>query len=116
MPVKINSLGKIKKRLKINKNGEAQKQLILSAYRHMDKYVPQDKGNLRTVVDLSSNKITYMSPYASYQYYGIRKDKTHKVRNYTTPGTGPKWDKRMLSAEGDIVVAEVKDFIRRGGK
>ena len=29
--------------------------------------------------------------YAGYQYFGIRADGTHKVRNYTTPGTGKLW-------------------------
>ena len=34
--------------------------------------------------------------------------------NYTTPGTGPYWDKRMVSAEMQDVVKEVQDYI--GGK
>lgn len=29
--------------------------------------------------------------YAGYQWFGVRKDGTHVVRNYTTPGTGTKW-------------------------
>ena len=31
-------------------------------------------------------------------------------------GTGPYWDKRMVSADMQNVVAEVQDFIDRGGK
>ena len=80
----------------------------------MDKYVPMDVGNLRTIVDIQANSITYESPYARYQYYGIREDGTHKVRHYTTPGTGPYWDKRMWSAEGQNVVNEVQNYI--GGR
>lgn len=116
MPVKINSLNKIKKKLKINDNGPAQAFLTQTCYKHMDKYVPKDEGNLRTNVSITTNSITYESPYASYQYYGIREDKTHKVRKYTTPGSGPKWDKRMLSAEKREVIREVKNFIKNGGK
>lgn len=116
MPVRINSLNKIKKRLKIDDNGPAQKFLTETCYKHMDKYVPMKEGNLRTIVDLDKNTITYESPYASYQYYGKRKDKTHVVKKYTTPGTGPKWDKRMLSAEKKDVIKEVQNFIKNGGK
>ena len=74
------------------------------------------EGNLRTIVDIQPDSITYESPYARYQYYGVREDGTHVVMNYTTPGTGPKWDKRMWSAEKDEVLEEVQDFIKRGGK
>lgn len=116
MPVKINSLNKIKKRLKIDNNGPAQAFLTETCYKHMDKYVPMDEGNLRTNVSITTNTITYESPYAAYQYYGMREDKTHKVKNYTTPGTGPKWDRRMLSAEKRDVIKEVKNFIKIGGK
>ena len=116
MPVKINSLNKIKKRLKIDNNGPAQAFLVETCYKHMDKYVPMDEGNLRTIVDLTNHSITYESPYAAYQYYGMRKDKTHKVKHYTTPGSGPKWDRRMLSAEKKDVIKEVQSFINRGGK
>lgn len=116
MPVRINSLDKIKKRLKIDNNGPAQAFLVETCYKHMDKYVPKDEGNLRTIVDINSHSITYESPYAAYQYYGMRNDKTHKVKHYTTAGTGPKWDKRMLSAEKRDVIREVKNFIKNGGK
>lgn len=114
MPVFINSLDTIKRKLKLNENGPAQAFLTETCYKHMDKYVPMDEGNLRTVVNLTPNTITYESPYAAYQYYGVREDGTHQVHNYTTPGTGPYWDKRMISAEINDVVKEVQDFI--GGK
>ena len=29
--------------------------------------------------------------YALYQWYGIRADGSHKVKSYTTPGTGKQW-------------------------
>lgn len=111
MPVYIDSLEKIKKKLKIDDNGPAQAFLTETCYKHMDKYVPMDLGNLRTIVDIQTNTITYESPYASYQYYGKRKDSSHKVKHYTTAGTGPKWDRRMISAEKDNVIKEVQKFI-----
>ena len=114
MPVKLQPTSVIKARLGIDSNGKVQKFLTNTCYKHMDKYVPMDEGNLRTNVNIQSNSITYESPYARYQYYGIREDGTHEVHNYTTPGTGPYWDKRMVSAEMQDVVREVQDYV--GGK
>ena len=117
MPVKMQPTSVIKARLGIDPNGRVQKFFTNTCYKHMDKYVPmsdlESAGNLRTIVDIESNYIIYESPYASYQYYGIRKDGTHKVHNYTTPGTGSYWDKRMVSAEMQDVVKEVQDYMRR---
>lgn len=114
MPVKFQPTSVIKARLGIEPNGRVQRFFTNTCYKHMDKYVPMDEGNLRTIVSLSDNTITYESPYARYQYYGVREDGTHKVEHYTTPGTGTYWDKRMWSAEKYDVVREVQDYI--GGK
>ena len=116
MPVKMKPTSVIKARLGLEPNGRVQKFFTNTCYKHMDKYVPMDEGNLRTNVSLTSDTITYESPYARYQYYGIREDGTRPVQNYTTPGTGPYWDKRMVSAEMLDVVKEVQDFVNRGGK
>ena len=114
MPVKLKPTSQIKARLGIEPNGRVQKFFTNTCYKHMDKYVPMREGNLRTIVDVKSDSITYESPYARYQYYGMREDGSHVVNNYTTPGTGPYWDKRMVSAEMQDVVKEVQDYI--GGK
>ena len=114
MPVKMKPTSQIKARLGIEPNGKVQKFFTNTCYKHMDKYVPMDNGDLRTNVDIQPESITYESPYARYQYYGVREDGTHKVKNYTTSGTGPYWDKRMVSAEMQDVVKEVQDYI--GGK
>ena len=116
MPLKMQPTSVIKANLGLEPNGRVQRFFTNTCYKHMGKYVPKDEGNLRTIVDIESNSITYESPYALYQYYGIREDGTHEVKNYTTPGTGPYWDKRMWSAEGGIVVREVQKMFNRGGK
>jgi len=83
-----------------------------TCYKHMDKYIPKDTGNLRNNVDKGEDYITYESPYAHAQYIG----EIHgsPVRNYTTPGTGPYWDKRMVSAEINDVIEEVQKYVNRG--
>ncbi len=116
MPVNIKPTSVIKARLGLEPNGRVQKFFTNTCYKHMDKYVPKDEGNLRTIVDIQNDSITYEMPYAEYQYYGMRRDGTHVVRNYTTLGTGPYWDKRMVSAEMQDVVKEVQNYIDRGGK
>lgn len=114
MAVRINSLDTIKRRLNINENGKVQAFLTNTCYKHMDKYVPKDKGNLREIVAIRTSSITYESPYASYQYYGQRQDGSHKVKVWTTAGTGPRWDNRMISAEINQVVNEVQRYMDRG--
>lgn len=114
MPIKIRPTSSIKEKLGINPDGRVQKFFTNTCYKHMDKYVPMDEGNLRTIVDIQPTSITYESPYARYQYYGMRADGSHKVKNYTTPGTGPYWDRRMLSAEAKDIEREVQNYI--GGK
>lgn len=114
MPVKLQPTSVIKSRLGIEPNGRVQKFFTNTCYKHMDKYVPMDKGDLRANVNVKTDSITYESPYARYQYYGMRDDGTRVVKRYTTPGTGPYWDKRMVSAEMKDVVNEVQDYI--GGK
>lgn len=113
MPVKMQPVSVIKARLGIEPNGRVQKFFTNTCYKHMDKYVPMDKGDLRTNVTVDINSITYESPYAHAQYVGYT---TGEVRNYTTPGTGKYWDKRMVSAEMQDVVKEVQDYVNHGGK
>lgn len=120
MPLKINSLNDIKKRLNIQEDGPIQAFFTNTCYKAMDEFVPMSANNsqtsLRKNVMVTTNAIYYMSPYAKYQYKGERDDGTHKVKNYTTPGTGPYWDERMKSAKMDKVVKDVKNEMRRLNK
>lgn len=36
-------------------------------------------------------ELVWNNVYAGYQWYGMRKDGTHVVEHYTTPGTGKAW-------------------------
>lgn len=116
MSFKLKPISTIETRLKIQPNGPVQKFLVETCYRYMDKYVPADEYDLRTLVELKPDSITYASPYARYQYKGMREDGTHVVKNYTTPGTGPYWDKRMVSTDMNNVLKEVQNYVNRGAK
>lgn len=114
MSVKMQPTSVIKANLGIEPNGRVQKFFTNTCYRYMDKYVPKDTGALRETVTIDSNSITYEQPYAHAQYIGIVNG--HAVQNYTTPGTGPYWDERMKSVDMQNVVAEVQNFVNKGGK
>ena len=111
----LKPISEIKADLGIEPNGKVQKYFTERCYQHMDKYVPMaDTHQLRENVTVNSNSITYNMPYAHAQYVGIVHGSP--VKNYRTPGTGPYWDKRMVSAEIQDVVKECQAFINRGGK
>ena len=113
MPLKMEPISTIHATIGTDPNGRVVKFFTNTCYKHMDKYVPMDFGNLRENVSIMSDSITYEVPYATYQYKGVREDGTHKVAHYTTGGTGPYWDKRMWSAESDRVLNEVQKYVDR---
>lgn len=73
----------------------------------MDSFVPRLEGDLRTAVALShdSKEIDYNMQYASKQYH-------NHFSNYTTPGTGPYWDKKAAAFHGS---AWAKVFLKGAG-
>ena len=78
----LKPVSKIKADLGIDVGGRVQAYFTDTCYKHMDKYVPKDTGNLRNNVDKGIDYITYESPYAHAQYVGYT---TGPVVNYTTP-------------------------------
>ena len=77
-------------------------------YRYMYKYVPfsgdTQRIHLRENVEITEYEITFKTAYAKRQYYGSQ---TGVPWNYTTPGTGPYWDKQMLSADRKDILKEI---------
>lgn len=114
--LKLNPISSIKKRLELDNNGDVQAFFTSTCQKEMDPFVPKDQGDLRKQIKLRTDSITYESEYAKYQYKGMREDGSHVVRNYSTPGTGPYWDKRMWSVQKDKILRQVENYIKRGGK
>lgn len=114
----------IKKNLGLQPGGPIHKFFTNTCYLHMDRYVPFDSGDLASIVSMSvdGKYIIYEVPYASYQYYGERKDGTHKInennRNRSMhPDATSFWVEKMATAEMDDIVKEVQNEMkRRGGK
>lgn len=72
----------------------------------MEQYVPQREGILRSSVVNTPFKVTYTAPYAVYQFYG------RGMTNYTTPGTGSRWDKKLQSSRIGDLARSLTAFIK----
>lgn len=71
---------------------------------HSRNLAPFKKGALRSQSDTTTTAplkwaVRYKVEYASYQERGARRDGSHKVRKYTTSGTGSKFLERGANAE-----------------
>lgn len=116
MATKLKPVSTIIMDFGLEDKGEGHKFFADTCMKHMDKYVPKDNGPLRETAYRDSDcNIVYEQEYARYQYYGMREDGSHKVSNYTTPGTGPYWDKQMLNAESGDIVEEMTNYIKKRG-
>lgn len=143
MKVKFQPVGVIKSRLGIEKYGPAHKYFAERCRQHMNaKYVPSRNGPLATTSFVSSTcEIVYPQPYAHYQYIGklyvdpkykkgafynenygywsrkgVKKEATDTNLHYSKPGTGPYWDRKMVSADMPDVTKETQEFVKRGCK
>lgn len=65
----------------------------------MNNYVPALDHFLRNsaTIDLSGESVNWNTPYAKAQFHGRVGKGGSPVRNYTTPGTGNRWDLRAKS-------------------
>lgn len=118
MSVKMKPTSMIKRNLGIDPSGPFQKWFTNTCALHMDKYVPYDEGILANTVIIGTNTITYDQPYALYQYYGVRKDGTHKIVNRTLtkhPLATSYWDRHMVTAEMPDIIKEAQNYIKHGG-
>lgn len=88
--VKVDFDGVYKKKDKMMKNG--QYALANQVHADSNNYVPAKSYDLRNLssIALDGKQIIYNVPYARRQYY-------NQYSNYTTPGTGPKWDQKAKS-------------------
>lgn len=116
--VYIKPTDKIINELNLEPNGKLHAFFTNTCALHMDKYVPFDEGflagtvvqNGQTTANVTTAEIRYEQPYASYQYYGQRQDKTHKIVNRSRdkhPLATSYWDKHMVTAEMSEIETEM---------
>lgn len=143
MKVIFKPVNTIKSRLGIEKYGPTHKYFAERCRYYMNsKYVPERKGTLVTTSFISSTcEIVYPQSYAHYQYIGklfvdpkykksafysenygywsrkgIKKEPTNIDLVYTKAGTGPYWDKKMISTDMPTIEKEVQELVKRGRK
>ncbi|MCL2096682.1 MAG: minor capsid protein [Oscillospiraceae bacterium] len=81
----------------------------------MREYIPMDTGSLANSAKISARDnigvVTYTMPYASFCYYGekknFRRDKNEKATAY--------WDRAMILSGRASLVKNVGDFIKTPG-
>lgn len=84
-----------------------QHALVNQVYADTNQYAPMRSSDLRNQSQIGSDgkSITWNAPYARRHYY-------NQMVNYTTPGTGPKWDEKAKSIHGDSWVRVVEAAMR----
>lgn len=96
-------------RAKLSESAQERGRRVLANQAHadMNQFVPMDEGILRMAVsiDISGDAIVYHMPYAARQFY-------EQAANYTTPGTGPRWDEK---AKGIYMDDWERAFMRGAG-
>ena len=126
--VKMQPDAVIEAGLGIEEGGRIHKYFTEQCALHMDKYVPFDSGDLATTVVANStvtgnvtvDTITYEQEYAKYQYYGMRKDGSHKINEANRkrdmhPIATTYWDQHMVTADMPDIIADVQKELERGG-
>ena len=87
----------------MQENGDTQLFLANTCFRRMHKYVPLDTGTLASHATVRPGSVTYEEQYAHKQYT------TNKGKGIR----GKYWDKRMVSAEKEVIAKEVEEYAKR---
>ena len=95
--------GKIINKFGMQEKGSTRLFLANSCFRRMQKYVPFDTGALSTTATVRPESVTYEVPYAHKQYTS---NKGKGLR-------GKYWDRRMVSAEKNLIVKEVEAYAKK---
>ncbi|WP_339147638.1 minor capsid protein [Sutcliffiella sp. BMC8] len=86
-------LNNVKQKLEQKNVDRGRYALANQALADMNQYVPMDEGTLRqtATIDIDGKAINYNTPYARRLFYMY-------MYNYTTPGTGPRWDNKAKAS------------------
>lgn len=82
-------LGRVYDKLSPQMVTRGKRVLANQAMADMNQFVPAKSHVLRlsVYIGIDGSSIHYNTPYAAYQFY-------NQWSNYTTPGTGPRWDEK----------------------
>lgn len=137
--VQMKPVNVIVNRLGLSRDGDVQMQLTRIVNQRITRYMPYRSSALATKSKIMAKEdserlsegkksitnpttITVQGPYAKYQYYGnvmvgtkpkIATDKPLTYSKHKHPLAGPKWDQRMMAAEGKQIVRELQEYVDR---
>ena len=108
----IIDLERAKAKLSQERVNRGRYALANQALADMNQFVPMREGDLRTAtsIDADGTAINYNMPYAKAQFYGFVGKGRYPIRNYTTPGTGPRWDLKA----GSMFMEDWKQAFMKG--
>lgn len=104
--ISINLSG-VRKKLSTGNVDKGRYALANQALADMNQFVPADEFILRqtATIDIDGTGINYNQPYAARMFYMM-------MYNYTTPGTGPRWDNK---AKGMFMSDWINAFMKGAG-
>lgn len=128
--VELRSVRELIRRKGLAPGGAVQRQHTANVLRRIVRYLPYRSGAMikKTIIqtDINRPEIVTRTPYAKYLYYGkvmvgkAPKRVTDRPLQYTkdkNPLAGPRWDRRLVSAEGRLLARELQSYIdRRRGR
>lgn len=97
----------LRKRIEEVNNPTTMLALHNTLAKKCDPYVPFLEGPLSQTIVVSPKGVTYIQPYARYQYYGVNFNHTTEFH----PLASAKWDEAMLRDKGDEFREEVRLII-----
>ena len=137
--IDLPSADKLLHSVGLDERGAVQVFHTQNVLRRMLKYIPKRSSAMRkrTIIGATPTDIETAGPEVQYQYHGkVMEDPkinaagffsekmdswfspkggtkvlTDRDLTYTTPGTGPYWDRAVTAAEGDAMVAELQKYV-----
>lgn len=109
--VKVD-LGGAYRKLNANSRMRGQYAMANQMLADMNQFVPKKSNTLRTTGHVSGNgdSLIWRTKYANAQFRGTNGKAV--FTNYSTPGTGPRWD---LKAKGPYMDSWKKAYLRGAG-
>lgn len=113
--VQLESASHIARELGLEPGGPANRFLTSEVRRRSDKYVPYDTGMLKGTAKEEATTITYIQPYAHYQWKGV--SKSGKPLHYGGGKLrGKYWTVRMWAAEGSATTKSLAKLVHGKAK
>lgn len=108
MPQQLAKLG-------VDENGDVQDRLTDLVVDNLKDFMPKRSGRL--IAGMAKKSPTFIKvegPYARFLFFGVTR--TGKPVDYSTsknPNAGPNWDRRMVAARGEAIVADLNRYVKR---